>query len=69
MDKILKSMYDCFYTPRPMPDEEQEVKSAYEVLRNKLEKPDRKLVLQIIDAKDAVADALLCREIVNEVRC
>ena len=58
MDMILKSLYDSFYTPLPMPEEEQEIKTAYEALRHKLEKQERKLVLQIIDAKDAVADAL-----------
>ena len=58
MDMILKSLYDSFYTPIPMPDEEKEIKAAYEALRNKLERPERKLVLQIIDAKDAVADAI-----------
>ena len=65
MNKTLKALYDSFYTPLPMPDLEAEVKTAHRKLIERLDKQDRRLVLQIIDAQDAIAnnrslDSFIC---------
>ena len=65
MNKTLKALYDSFYTPLPMPDLEAEAKSAHRKLIERLDKQDRRLVLQIIDAQDAIAnnrslDSFIC---------
>ena len=57
MNTILKTLYHSFYTPLPLPEEEEEINTAHQELFRRLDKPERKLVLQIIDAKDAVIDA------------
>ena len=49
MNETLKSLYDRFYTPLPMVEYEQEVEACHHQLIERLEKPERKLVLQIID--------------------
>ena len=56
MDKLLKALYDSFYTPLPMHDIQREVEDAHRQLIQALDKPERKLVLRIIDAKDHVAE-------------
>ena len=65
MNETLKALYDSFYTPLSMPDLEAEVKSAHRKLIERLDKQDRRLVLQIIDAQDAIAnnrsqDSFIC---------
>ena len=65
MNKILKALYDSFYTPPAMLDLESEVKSAHRKLIERLDKQERRLVLQIIDAQDAIAhdrslDSFIC---------
>ena len=57
MNTILKTLYHSFYSPLPLPEEDQEINTAHRELFRRLDKPERKLVLQIIDAKDAVIDA------------
>ena len=57
MDNILKALYYTLYSPTPHPEEEREINAAYQELLHRLKKPERKLVLQIIDAKDAIIDA------------
>ena len=44
-NKLLKELYDCFYTPPELPSQKQEI-----------EEPERRLVLQIIDAKDRIVE-------------
>ena len=56
MNKTLKTLYDRFYTPLPIPDARQEIEDAHHQLIQRLGKLDRKLVLRIIDAKDRVAE-------------
>ena len=56
MNETLKTLYDRFYTPLPIPDARQEIEDARHQLIQRLGKPDRKLVLRIIDAKDRVAE-------------
>ena len=65
MNKTLKALYDSFYTPLPMPDLEAEAKSAHRKLIERLDKQDRRLVLQVIDAQDTIAnnrslDSFIC---------
>ena len=77
MNETLKSLYDRFYTPLPMVEYEQEVEACHHQLIERLEKPERKLVLQIIDAQNLMIeqrslDGFLCGfelawELVNEL--
>ena len=52
--KLLKDLYDCFYTPPQLSVERQEVEECHRALIKALEKPERRLVLRIIDAKDHI---------------
>ena len=52
--KLLKDLYDCFYTPPALSAERQEVEECHQALIKALEKPERRLVLRIIDAKDHI---------------
>ena len=52
--KLLKDLYNCFYTPPVLSAERQEVEKCHQVLIKALEKPERRLVLRIIDAKDHI---------------
>lgn len=56
MNKLLKDLYDCFYIPPDFPAQKQEVEECHQALINALDKPERRLVLQIIDAKDHVVE-------------
>ncbi|WP_455909852.1 DEAD/DEAH box helicase family protein [Dysosmobacter welbionis] len=47
MNETLKSLYDRFYIPLPLTEYEQEVETCHHRLIERLEKPERKLVLQI----------------------
>ena len=65
MNETLKSLYDRFYTPLPMVEYEQEVETCHRQLIERLEKPERKLVLQIIDTQNHIIeerslDSFLC---------
>ena len=57
MNKPLKDLYDCFYTPPELPVQKREIEECHQALIEVLEKPERRLVLQIIDAKDCIVDA------------
>ena len=50
--KLIKELYDCFYTPPELSAPRQEIAECHKTLIEVLEKPERRLVLQIIDAKD-----------------
>ena len=54
--KLLKDLYDCFYTPPELPAQKQEIEKCHQALSEVLGKPERRLVLQIIDAKDRIAE-------------
>ena len=65
MNDTLKLLYDRFYTPLPMEDAEQEIDGCHRQLIHRLEKPERKLVLRIIDTQNLIAeersiDSFLC---------
>ena len=53
--ELLKALYDCFYTPPELTPPKQEVEQCHQALIEVLRKPERRLVLQIIDAKDRIA--------------
>ena len=54
--KLLKDLYDCFYTRPELPAQKQEIEECHHALSEVLGKPERRLVLQIIDAKDRIAE-------------
>ena len=56
MNEQLKALYDCFYEPLPAVRLKQEIEDCHQALIAALEKPERRLVLQIIDAKDQIAE-------------
>ena len=56
MNKLMKDLYDCFYTPPELPDQKQEIEECHQALIEALDKPERRLVLQIIDAKDRIVE-------------
>ena len=54
--KLIKELYDCFYTPPKLSAPRQEIEDCHKALIEVLEKPERRLVLQIIDAKDRIVE-------------
>ena len=56
MNKLLKDLYDCFYLPPELPAQKQEIEECHQALINALDKAERRLVLQIIDAKDRIVE-------------
>ena len=65
MNDTLKQLYNRFYTPLPIPETEQEIEDCHKQLIERLEKPERKLVLRIMDAqslitKERSVDSFLC---------
>ena len=56
MNKLLKDLYDCFYIPPELSAQKREVEECHQALVDVLEKPERRLVLQIIDAKDRIVE-------------
>ena len=65
MYDTLKLLYDKFYTPLPMEEAEREIDDCHRQLIELLEKPERKLILQIMDTQNLMAgersiDSFLC---------
>ena len=65
MNDALKQLYNRFYTPLPMTKVEQEIEDCHKQLIERLEKPERKLVLRIIDNQSLITeersmDSFLC---------
>ena len=58
MDEMLKALYDSFYEKLPATQLKAEIERCHQELIDKLEKSERKLVLQIIDCKDQIAEDL-----------
>ena len=56
MNKLLKDLYDCFYTPPELAATKREIEECHRALIEALGKPERRLVLKIIDAKDRIAE-------------
>ena len=55
-NELLKAMYDCFYIPPEMPAAKQEIEDCHQALIEASDKTERRLVLQIIDAKDRIVE-------------
>ena len=58
MNELLKALYDNFYEKLPATQPKAEIERCHQELIAKLSKPERKLVLQIIDCKDQIAEDL-----------
>ena len=58
MNKMMKVLYGSFYKKLPATQLKTEIERCHQELIEKLEKPERKLVLQIIDCKDQIAEDL-----------
>ena len=58
MNEMLKALYDGFYEKLPATQLKAEIERCHQELIEKLEKPERKQVLQIIDCKDQIAEDL-----------
>lgn len=55
-NELLKGLYDCFYTPLELSKQEIEVEEYRKALNEALAKPERRLVLRIIDAQDSIIE-------------
>mgnify|MGYP000473662412 FL=1 len=55
-NKLLKELYDCFYVRPELDEQENEVEECHKALIVALEKPERKLVLRIIDAQNYITE-------------
>ena len=58
MTELLKILYWNLYTPYSNEETEQELDDCHKQLIDVLGKPERKLVLQIVDGKDRLADEI-----------
>ena len=58
MNELLKTLYWNLYTPYENQETEQELDDCHKQLIDVLGKPERKLVLRIIDGKDRLADEI-----------
>mgnify|MGYP001055013223 CR=1 FL=1 len=56
MNKTLTALYDSFYTQPQATDAHAEIEALHKQLILKLAKPERRLVLRLIDAKDCLAE-------------
>ena len=56
MKTLLKDLYDCFYTSPEFSEQKQEVEEYHQALIKVLEKPERRLVLRIMDAQSLMAE-------------
>ena len=59
MDEMLKALYNSFYTPPKLAELKREAEDNHQLLIQRLEKPERRLVLRIIDAKDSIVSKWL----------
>ena len=58
MSGLLRTLYDEFYEPVPEDDLKMEIETARQQLTEGLDRPARKLLLQIVDGKDRLAEEL-----------
>lgn len=56
MNELLKALYDSFYKPLSTEELKSEIEACHQTLIERLEKPERKLVLKIIDSQDQIAE-------------
>ena len=55
-NKLLKELYNYFYVRPELDEQENEVEECHKALIEALAKPERKLVLRIIDAQDSIRE-------------
>ena len=58
MENLLRTLYWNLYIPHENQEAEQELDDCHKQLMNVLGKPERELVLRIIDGKDRLADKI-----------
>ena len=58
MNELLYELYDKLYTPLAMTKQRTEIYNCHHKLIDALDKPERKLLLTIMDRKDEIADEL-----------
>lgn len=58
MGKIPESLYDQFYEKPVLAALQASVEANHNLLRDRLDKPERKLVLRLIDDESAIANAV-----------
>ena len=58
MGEFMRVLYDRFYVPVKNVEKEQEINECHQQLLEVLDKPERKLVLRIIDNKDYITESL-----------
>lgn len=51
MNKTLTALYESFYTPPQAAETHAEIEAIHQQLIQKLDKPERRLVLRLIDAE------------------
>lgn len=56
MITLLENLYDCFYTPPEFSEQKREVAECHQALIKVLEKPERRLVLRIMDTQSLMAE-------------
>lgn len=56
MNETLKNLYARFYTPPAESETKRESEDAHHQLIQRLDKPERRLILRIIDEKDRIAE-------------
>ena len=56
MNEQLKALYDHFYKPLPATQLKQRIKDCLQALMETLDKPERLMVIQIMDIKDQIAE-------------
>lgn len=56
MNDALKQLCNRFYMPLPMAEAEQEIEVCHKQFIERLEKPERKLVLRIMDNQSLIAE-------------
>ena len=56
MNEILTALYDSFYTLPQAADTRAEIEAIHQQFIQKLDKPERRLVLRLIDAEDLLAE-------------
>ena len=56
MNEQLKALYDSFYELLPTVRLKREIEDCHQKLIEVLSRPERRLVFQIIDAKDQIAE-------------
>ncbi len=58
MNKTLTALYDSFYTPPQAAETRAEIEALHKQLILRLDKPERKMILRLIDAKDHLAEEM-----------